>query len=226
MDSLNRRISDPNYVRLALSGLDELFADQYGIVDVEEVKADQGTPPPAVTAEKATGTLDAAEFLEHYFGVDSNTLSPETAPSGESIETTPIENREPASKANNEPPDISHIDITGGAGLDLTPLLDRLREAHAQIQSAHYRIGFLEYEIDTYKDKLKLLEDVEARAARAAAVEKENQELKKLLPLVEARANKVALVKRENEQLQVRIRELERKRGGVFSRFLGLIFGD
>ncbi|GEM_PF-2707451 len=55
-----------------------------------------------------------------------------------------------------------------------------------QLRAASYRIGYLESQVEQYKDQVKLLPDMQAQAARAAAVEKEADDLR--MRLAEARA--------------------------------------
>lgn len=92
---------------------------------------------------------------------------------------------------------------------ELEMLLNKLQEAQRQLQAASYRIGCLEHQISKHEESRLLLPDLEAQAARAAALARENDELRKLVPYLEARANRLPVVQRENEELRRRLDDLK-----------------
>ncbi|HEY9870097.1 MAG TPA: hypothetical protein V6D08_13100 [Candidatus Obscuribacterales bacterium] len=92
---------------------------------------------------------------------------------------------------------------------ELEILLSKLQEAQRQLQAASYRIGCLEHQISKHEESRLLLPDLEAQAARAAALARENEELRKLVPYLETRANRLPVVQRENEELRRRLEELK-----------------
>lgn len=98
-------------------------------------------------------------------------------------------------------------------GSDRSPqleiLLSKLEEAQRQLQAASYRIGCLEHQISKHEESRLMLPDLEAQAARAAALARENEELRKLVPYLEARANRLPQVQRENEELRRRLDDLK-----------------
>jgi hypothetical protein len=92
-------------------------------------------------------------------------------------------------------------------GTALNTLLSRLEEAEQQLQSSSFRIGYLQAEIDRYKEEVKLLPDFEAQARRAADIERQNFELRKQLPELEQRTRRLASLQQENESLQIQIQQ-------------------
>lgn len=70
--------------------------------------------------------------------------------------------------------------------IDVPDLVARLSEAQSQLESASYRIGFLEAELATSEKKYRLLPDLKTQESRLAALERENQELRLRLEKLEA----------------------------------------
>lgn len=95
-------------------------------------------------------------------------------------------------------------DILGTA---LNTLLGRLESTEEQLQSASFRIGYLQAEIDRYKEEVKLLPDFEAQARRAADIERQNHDLRKQLPELEQRSRRLAALQQENESLHMQIQQ-------------------
>jgi hypothetical protein len=92
-------------------------------------------------------------------------------------------------------------------------LLSRLAEAEQQLQSSSFRIGYLQAEIDKYKEEVKLLPDFELQARKAAEIERQNEELRKQLPELEQRTRRLALLQQENETLQLQLQQVGAYKG-------------
>lgn len=69
---------------------------------------------------------------------------------------------------------------------NLEAILDSLDFATVRLEGAMYRIGYLESQVDSYKEQLKILPEFRNRAAQALLVEMENENLKKTVDTQEA----------------------------------------
>lgn len=64
-------------------------------------------------------------------------------------------------------------------------LVSKLQEAQSQLESASYRIGFLEAELASSEHKIKLMPDLQGQESRLAELERENFELHQRLERLE-----------------------------------------
>jgi len=113
-------------------------------------------------------------------------------------------------------PDVTAID-PASVGIVVEALLTRLQTAEEELQASSQRIGFLQNEIDKYKDKFKLLPDFAAQARKAAELEEQNAQLKRHLPELELRARRLVSLQRENDELRTRLEAVCATRRGTFS---------
>lgn len=88
-----------------------------------------------------------------------------------------------AGKESHVPVDIT----TSPARVDIHELVSKLTEAQFQLESASYRVGFLEAELASSEQKIKLLPDILAHESRLATLESENLELRLRLDKLERR---------------------------------------
>jgi hypothetical protein len=84
-----------------------------------------------------------------------------------------------------EEPSIRKDITSAPSRMDAFELVSKLEEAQSQLESASYRIGFLEAELATNEDKIRLLPDLQGQEARLTALEKENLELRRRLERLE-----------------------------------------
>jgi hypothetical protein len=143
--------------------------------------------------------FDAADLVAHFYPeVLEEPAPPEPEPE------PPAPKRVHLVQVGTDDLIEADADVLGSA---LNTLLSRLDETEQQLQSASFRIGYLQAEIDRYKEEVKLLPDFEAQARRAADIERHNCELRKQLPELEQRTRRLSALQQENESLQMQIQQ-------------------
>lgn len=188
MESVATKSTDPNMVILTLPSAENAVGE--GSITVQTVE------PAQLSAEYAdcqNCDIEAADLLD-YLEVEA----------GRELRT----DRDPPRQivtANSD--DIILAEDNAAGKNAFAVLLDRLQEVEVELQAAGYAIGTLQAELESYKEKTKLLPDFEAQALKLAEVEKQNRELRKRLPDFEGNARQIAQLQRENEELRWQLEE-------------------
>ena len=69
--------------------------------------------------------------------------------------------------------------------IDVHELASKLAQAQSQLESASYRIGFLEAELATSEQKIRIIPDIQMQESRLTALERENSDLRRRLEMLE-----------------------------------------
>lgn len=188
MESVATKLTDPNMVILTLPSAESAVGE--GGITVQAVEPVQLS---AAYPDCQNCDIEAADLLD-YLGVEV----------GYELRTE----REPPMQivmANSD--DIILAEDNGAGKNAFAVLLDRLQEVEVELQAAGYAIGTMQAELESYKEKTKLLPDFEAQALKLAEVERQNRELRKRLPEYEGNAKQIAQLQRENDELRWQLEE-------------------
>lgn len=250
----HRKISSPGYVRHTVAGLDDLFsraanpvgADTERQIEPAEKARDEQPPVSTDVTEGSiapqpgsrTETIEAADLLDFLYAQDqeppavSKTMNASTGAAAEtildasSIISEPCKQGPPVSQATNLPSPLPAGRRPSEQAAGVKTIVSKLEEVHSQLQSANFRIGYLESEIARSKQRLKLLPDLEAQAKKAEGIEKENQELRNRLATLEINARKLPALERENEELIEQLEDLTYRKSRPWWQFWTLFTGS
>jgi len=218
MDSAHRRLGDPDYVRTTLSGLEQFFVET-DVIDAADF-LDRMFPETfetrersdAVAAVQAEPVATAVDAESATFSESQPTAEPVPAvATPENVATAP-DTTAAAPEAPAPPPAAAAPFVAPALAPAMDVLLTRLSEAESLLQSANFRIGYLQSEIDRYRDQVRLLPDLEAQAKRASELERHNQDFRQRLPELEQRARHFVAVQKENELLRQQLQEAYTRR--------------
>ncbi len=89
----------------------------------------------------------------------------------------------------------------------MATLLERLDTAEMTLQSANFRIGYLQAEIDKYKDNLRVLPDVQTVSRKTAEAQRRHEELVKQLPEMERRLQRLPKMQQDHDLLLEKVEQ-------------------